>query len=136
MAAPEGSLLQADRGALLGSPFDDWSISGLLLTTLVGGGYALAAAATALPLDAIPRRRSRRRAHDVRIRGGVDRPTAAGRNPRRRRCVRADHRDLRPAPKEVAVTNTLRLVSGAGLVVRIIIAAAVIAALACRDLDR
>jgi hypothetical protein len=39
VAAPDGSLLQADSAALAGSPFTDWRLPGLLLATLVGGGF-------------------------------------------------------------------------------------------------
>ena len=48
VAAPDGSLLNADPAVLDGSPFADWRIPGLLLVALVGGGYALTAAATAV----------------------------------------------------------------------------------------
>ncbi len=37
--APDGSLLAADTAALTGSPFSDYRWPGLLLATLVGGGY-------------------------------------------------------------------------------------------------
>jgi hypothetical protein len=37
--APDGSLLAADPAALHGSPFADYRLPGLLLATLVGGGY-------------------------------------------------------------------------------------------------
>lgn len=47
LAAPDGSLLRADPQALAGSPFDDWRWPGLLLATLVGGGYLLTALLTA-----------------------------------------------------------------------------------------
>ncbi|HEU5270452.1 MAG TPA: hypothetical protein VFU36_11065 [Jatrophihabitans sp.] len=47
MAAPDGSLLRADPQALAGSPFEDWRWPGLLLATLVGGGYLLTALLTA-----------------------------------------------------------------------------------------
>lgn len=40
-AAPDGSLLQADPAALAGSPFADYRWPGVLLATLVGGGYLL-----------------------------------------------------------------------------------------------
>jgi hypothetical protein len=39
---PDGSLLQADAAALEGSPFTDWRVPGVLLGTLVGGGFLLA----------------------------------------------------------------------------------------------
>jgi hypothetical protein len=41
--APDGSLLRADPAALRGSPFFDWRPPGVLLATLVGGGYLLTA---------------------------------------------------------------------------------------------
>ena len=41
--APDGSLLRADPAALRGSPFSDWRPPGVLLATLVGGGYLLTA---------------------------------------------------------------------------------------------
>jgi peptidoglycan/LPS O-acetylase OafA/YrhL len=41
-AAPDGSLLRADRAVLAGTPFADWRIPGLLLAVLVGGGFLLA----------------------------------------------------------------------------------------------
>jgi len=41
--APDGSLLAADTAALAGSPFSDYRWPGLLLATLVGGGYLLTA---------------------------------------------------------------------------------------------
>jgi hypothetical protein len=41
-ARPDGSLLHADLAALAGSPFSDWRLPGLLLATLVGGGFAAA----------------------------------------------------------------------------------------------
>lgn len=37
--APDGSLLAADPAALTGSPFADYRVPGVLLATLVGGGY-------------------------------------------------------------------------------------------------
>jgi hypothetical protein len=40
-AAPDGSLLQADRAVLAGSPFSDWRAPGVLLAGLVGGGFLL-----------------------------------------------------------------------------------------------
>jgi hypothetical protein len=43
VARPDGSLLRADPGVLAGTPFDDWRLPGLLLTTLVGGGFLLCA---------------------------------------------------------------------------------------------
>lgn len=46
IAAPDGSLLRADPQALAGSPFGDWRWPGLLLATLVGGGYLLTAGLT------------------------------------------------------------------------------------------
>lgn len=39
--APDGSMLAADTAALAGSPFSDYRWPGLLLATLVGGGYLL-----------------------------------------------------------------------------------------------
>jgi hypothetical protein len=39
---PDGSLLHADLVALTGSPFSDWRLPGLLLATLVGGGFTAA----------------------------------------------------------------------------------------------
>jgi hypothetical protein len=39
--APDGSLLKADPAALVGSPFPDYRWPGILLATLVGGGYLL-----------------------------------------------------------------------------------------------
>jgi hypothetical protein len=41
-AAPDGSLLRADPAVLVGSPFSDWWVPGVLLTGLVGGGFLLA----------------------------------------------------------------------------------------------
>ncbi len=41
-AAPDGSLLHADPAVLAGSPFPDWQAPGVLLATLVGGGFLLA----------------------------------------------------------------------------------------------
>src|SRR4051812_22593129 len=41
--APDGSLLDADPAALTGSPFADYRWPGILLATLVGGGYLLTA---------------------------------------------------------------------------------------------
>jgi hypothetical protein len=38
-AAPDGSLLNADPAVLAGSPFPDYRWPGILLATLVGGGY-------------------------------------------------------------------------------------------------
>jgi multisubunit Na+/H+ antiporter MnhB subunit len=43
VAVPDGSLLRADPKALTGTPFADWRVPGLLLATLVGGGFLLAA---------------------------------------------------------------------------------------------
>src|SRR3954451_8963466 len=40
--APDGSLLGADPSALVGSPFADWRLPGVLLTTLVGGAGLVA----------------------------------------------------------------------------------------------
>lgn len=40
-AAPDGSLLRADPRVLAGTPFSDWRVPGVLLATLVGGGYLL-----------------------------------------------------------------------------------------------
>ena len=42
--APDGSLMKADPTALAGSPFSDYRVPGVLLATLVGGGYLLAGA--------------------------------------------------------------------------------------------
>jgi hypothetical protein len=39
---PNGSLLQADPAVLAGSPFQSWRLPGILLTTLVGGGFLAA----------------------------------------------------------------------------------------------
>jgi hypothetical protein len=36
----DGSLLDASPTALSGSPFSDWRLPGLLLATLVGGGFS------------------------------------------------------------------------------------------------
>jgi hypothetical protein len=47
MVRPDGSLLQADRSALAGSPFRDWRLPGFLLAVLVGGGGLGAAGWTA-----------------------------------------------------------------------------------------
>jgi hypothetical protein len=41
-ASPDGSLLRADPAALAGSPFTDWEAPGVLLATLVGGGFLMA----------------------------------------------------------------------------------------------
>ena len=41
-AKPDGSLLQADPAVLVASPFQNWRILGILLTTLVGGGFLAA----------------------------------------------------------------------------------------------
>lgn len=41
---PDGSLLAAQSSALTGSPFADWRVPGVLLMTLVGAGFAVAAA--------------------------------------------------------------------------------------------
>jgi hypothetical protein len=41
-ARPDGALLQAPVVALAGSPFHDWRLPGLLLATLVGGGFSAA----------------------------------------------------------------------------------------------
>lgn len=43
IAVPDGSLLPADPAALTGSPFADWRLPGVLLLTVVAGGYAAAA---------------------------------------------------------------------------------------------
>jgi hypothetical protein len=40
---PDGSLLRADPSSLERSPFVDWRVPGVLLTTLVGGGFLFAA---------------------------------------------------------------------------------------------
>jgi hypothetical protein len=37
----DGSLLSADQGVLAGTPFSDWRVPGVLLATLVGGGFLL-----------------------------------------------------------------------------------------------
>jgi len=42
-AVPDGSLLRADPQTLTGTPFGDWRVPGLLLATLVGSGFLLAA---------------------------------------------------------------------------------------------
>jgi hypothetical protein len=42
--APDGSLLAADPAVLSGSPFTDYRLPGVLLATLVGGGYLLTGA--------------------------------------------------------------------------------------------
>jgi len=47
VAAPDGHLLSADPAVLAGSPFHSWRVPGVLLLTLVGGGFAAAAAAQA-----------------------------------------------------------------------------------------
>ena len=39
---PDGSLLRADRDALVGTPFSDWRVPGVLLAALVGGGFVSA----------------------------------------------------------------------------------------------
>ena len=39
---PDGSILHADVSALAGTPFSDWLLPGLLLSTLVGGGLLVA----------------------------------------------------------------------------------------------
>jgi hypothetical protein len=44
VAAPDGHLMQADAAVLAGGPFTDWRLPGVLLATLVGGGYLLAGA--------------------------------------------------------------------------------------------
>ena len=41
-AAPDGSLLRADPATLVGTPFADWRVPGVLLAGLVGGGFLLA----------------------------------------------------------------------------------------------
>jgi hypothetical protein len=41
-ARPDGALLQAPLTALASSPFRDWRLPGLLLATLVGGGFTAA----------------------------------------------------------------------------------------------
>jgi hypothetical protein len=53
-AVPDGSLLRADPRVLIGTPFADWRVPGLLLATLVGGGFLLPVMAMAQPL-ACPR---------------------------------------------------------------------------------
>jgi hypothetical protein len=42
VAVPGGSLLRADPAVLAGTPFPDWRVPGVLLATLVGGGFLLA----------------------------------------------------------------------------------------------
>jgi hypothetical protein len=42
VAEPDGSLMDAKLSALAGSPFSDWRIPGVLLATLVGGGFLVA----------------------------------------------------------------------------------------------
>ncbi len=42
---PSGSVLDADPGALSGTPFPSWRVPGLLLLTVVGCGYLLCAVA-------------------------------------------------------------------------------------------
>ena len=44
-ARPDGSLLKAEPSALRRSPFSDWRLPGLLLATLVGGGFTWAGTA-------------------------------------------------------------------------------------------
>jgi hypothetical protein len=39
VAKPDGSLMSAKLSALAGSPFSDWRVPGVLLATLVGGGF-------------------------------------------------------------------------------------------------
>lgn len=39
--APDGALLRADPAVLAGSPFTDYRWPGVLLATLVGGGYLI-----------------------------------------------------------------------------------------------
>lgn len=39
---PDGSLLHSDPGVLAGTPFTNWRWPGVLLATLVGGGFLLA----------------------------------------------------------------------------------------------
>jgi hypothetical protein len=41
---PDGSLLKADPSALAGSPFTTWRMPGILLMTLVGGGFLVSGA--------------------------------------------------------------------------------------------
>ena len=41
-AKPDGSLLRADPVVLASSPFEDWRLPGILLATLVGGGFLVA----------------------------------------------------------------------------------------------
>jgi hypothetical protein len=43
MAAPDGSLLHASVSSLSASPFTDWRVPGVLLASLVGGGFLGAA---------------------------------------------------------------------------------------------
>jgi hypothetical protein len=40
--APDGSLLRADPNTLVGTPFSDWRLPGVLLAGLAGGGFRLA----------------------------------------------------------------------------------------------
>lgn len=40
---PEGSFLRADPKVLAGTPFSDWRVPGVLLASLVGGGFLLTA---------------------------------------------------------------------------------------------
>ena len=52
IARPDGHLVGAHTSALAGSPFDTWLVPGILLMTLVGGGFLVAAGSlwTAHPL--------------------------------------------------------------------------------------
>jgi hypothetical protein len=43
VAKPDGSLMDARLSALAGSPYADWRVPGVLLATLVGGGFLMAA---------------------------------------------------------------------------------------------
>jgi hypothetical protein len=45
IAAPDGHLLRAGRSVLVGSPFEDWRVPGILLLTLVGVGFGVVAVA-------------------------------------------------------------------------------------------
>lgn len=41
---PDGSLLDADPTVLTATPFEDWTVPGVLLAVLVGGGFLVACA--------------------------------------------------------------------------------------------